>query len=141
MNLQQVDTQLLPHPYTHIEQITTVHFETVKAIFTQGRCHIYALALKQANPTLTLKATYRSGELQHVYCQTIESQILDVTGTYPNVQTYMDANPLNQFLNITHKTITLKHIQNLIEYNTLLPPTDASIKLAQATAAHLKQTW
>lgn len=135
------DTQLLPYPYTHINQIdATVNFETVEVIFTQGRCHVYALTLKQANPTLTLKATYRNNQLQHVYCQTLGSKIVDATGTYPNIETYMKANPLNQFLQFTHKTITPANINHLIETNVLLPMTDASIKLAQATAKHLKQT-
>lgn len=135
------DTKLLPHPYTHLNQInTSTNIKTIQAIFTQGRCHIYALTLKQANPTLTLKATYRNNELQHVYCQNPEGHILDATGTYPNLKTYMESNPLNQFLTITHKTITPQHIHSLIKENILLPPTATSIKLAQETAAHLKQT-
>ena len=137
------DNLMLPTPYTNLSQITKIfHTEAVEAVFMYGRCHIYALTLKQLNPQLQLKAIYRDNNLHHVYCLNPETgETMDASGTYKSIDSYVDADPLQRYLLVTHKDITVEEINKLIEYNVLVPASQESVFLAQRTAESLNQIF
>lgn len=134
------DIMLLPHPYTHIEQIKYNDLETLQAVFNEGRCHIYATVLQTFHNEYQLQAIYRDDEIQHVYLIHPETEhIMDSTGTYDSMNEYMNADGINRFLMVEHKPITIDTINTYIDKGTLIPSSLSSIEIAEKTMHLLKQ--
>lgn len=131
--------QMLPHPYQTINDIPHDEHETIESLFTEGRCHIYAYTLQQAQPSYTLQAIYRDSNIQHIYCVTPEGNILDATGTYKNLEEYINSDLLHRYLLVEHKPITHSQIETLIEQLILLPHTAEAEQLAKIKAKQLNQ--
>lgn len=134
------DTMLLPYPYEHVEELQHATLETLKAFFSEGRCHIYALMLQNFHPQLKFKAIYRDNQIQHIYCiNPVTGIILDSTGTYATLDEYINSDAIHRFLMVEHKAITVEEINAFIEDGTLLYSSLASIELAEQTAFFLDQ--
>ena len=129
--------QMLPHPYETIEQIPLEENETLTAIFTEGRCHIYALTVQKAHPSYILKAIYRNDIIEHIYCVTEEGKVIDATGTYDNLEGYIDSDLLHKFLLVEHEDITKEEILSMVEESVLITPTVEAENLAISFAKKL----
>lgn len=145
------DTQFMTGKYRNMgevleEEITDKNVELIQSFFTQGRCHIYAMALQSLNPELILHVSigydedeeeYNEDEyfIDHVYCvDYITGKAYDATGEYNSEEDLLQSNPLYYMLERDNFSTDVAGLKHDMDKNLLLPAGEKTIELAYKLA-------
>lgn len=115
-----------------------VETHIVEALFTQGRCHVYAAVMQSFNPSLQLKVayvnTYNDEEettvVKHVYAVNPETRkAYDVYGEHENEEALLSFDG-SYYYDLDVEDLNLDDLAYLVSCGELLPPGEDTIKLA-----------
>lgn len=144
------DWQFMTGKYKHMrevleDEITDKNLELMQSFYTQGRCHIYAMALQSLQPNLTIHASigfYDEDDdmtdeyfVDHIYCvDYLTGKAYDVTGEYESETALLESNPLYHMLERENFSTDVEGIKQDMDRNFLLPAGEKTIELAYKLA-------
>lgn len=110
--------------------------EYAQILFTLGRCHIYATALQNAHPELSMRVTWTmNNEIKHVYCVDDATGVaFDAYGSYDDEEALITSDgTMLDYVDVDD--IDVEDIITYIRSDDLLPPSPAAIFLAEKLVA------
>ena len=149
------DRQFMMGQYSHMREVfeddINKDLEFVQSFFTQGRCHVYAMALQTLQPNLTLHVSVGWDEenesddnyfVDHIYCvDYITGKAYDSTGEYASEQALLESNPDFYVIERENYSTTVKDVEEEMARGELLPVGEYSMKLAYKLAALNMQSY